>query len=187
MRRRSGWYPGHAALLGVALVLLAPGRATAQEQLRATEDDTLGLAADTVRLAVEHLPRPGECAIPGHAVVRNAKDLARLRVFPQCAEAPFPSLAGRTLVGLSIWGDCNAMYRVDAFRSESRRELRVRLSIRYGGCRAMRPRDEWYSLPVLPPGWSVRITRVHVDDDSTVDFREWHDIRSGRIGLTRGI
>jgi hypothetical protein len=164
--------------LAALLALLAASPLAAQEPLQATREDTLGLAPDTVALAIRHLPRPGECAIPGHAVVRNADDLRRLRRFPQCKEAPFPSLAGKTLVGLSIWGDCNSSYRVDAFRSESRREFRVRLRIRYGGCRAMAPRDEWYALPALPPGWSVRITRVHVEDDAPRFSREWTPIRS---------
>ncbi|HEX2204031.1 MAG TPA: hypothetical protein VHG91_12060, partial [Longimicrobium sp.] len=102
----------------------------------------------------------------GHAVVADSADLARLRVWPQCRDAPIPPLAGRTLVGLSLMGDCHAMVRFDAFRSESRRELRVRVQERYGGCRAGGYADAWLLLPPLPEGWSVRFTETGVPDDT---------------------
>jgi hypothetical protein len=72
----------------------------------------------------------------------------------------------------TVQRDCQATYRIDTFRSEKRREFRVRLRIRDGGCRALLPRYDWISLPALPRGWAVRFTHERVPDDAPVDLRE---------------
>jgi hypothetical protein len=172
MRRPARWYPALAAVLAIAFAVFPASPLAAQTPLRGAEPDTLGLAPDTVRLTVGRVEGMGRCEIIGHAVVKDRADLRRLRRYPQCAKVS-PPLEGRTLVGLSVWGDCQAMYRVDAFRSAKRRELRVRLRIRYGGCRGMLPHYEWLSLPALPAGWAVRFTESRVDGDAPLDFRDW--------------
>ena len=159
-------------LPGSIFLLLAAAPLAAQAALPRVEPDTLGLAADTVRLQVERIEGMDRCDIPGHAVVKDRADLRRLRRYPQCAKAA-PPLDGRTGVGLSVWGDCQATYRVDAFRSAKRREFRVRLRIRSGGCRGMLRHYAWLSLPALPPGWAVRFTESPVDEDAPQDLREW--------------
>jgi hypothetical protein len=161
------------------LLIFAAGPLAAQKPLRPTETDTLGLAADTVRLAVGRVEGMGGCSIPGHAVVKHRADLRRLRRFPQCAKVA-PPLGGRTVVGVDVDADCQAMFRIDAFRSAKRRELRVRLRIRPGNCRGMLSRYEWISLPALPPGWSVRFTESAAREDGPLDLREWTSIDSSR-------
>ena len=165
------------AVAASILLACAAGPLAAQKPLRATEPDTLGLPADTVRLAVGRVEGMGDCSIIGHAVVKNGVDLRRLRRFPQCAKVS-PPLAGRTLVGLSIDADCQAMYRVEAFRSATRRELRIHLRIRPGGCRGMLSLYEWLSLPALPAGWAVRFTESDVHEDTPLDLREWTPLDS---------
>ncbi|HEU4558163.1 MAG TPA: hypothetical protein VFS20_09950, partial [Longimicrobium sp.] len=93
-------------------------------------------------------------------------DLRRLRRLGTCAAAPLPDPAGRTLVGVPVRGDCHTWYRLDAYRSESRREYRVRLQMRGGGCRAAGHADAWLELPPLPPGWTVAFTREPVRDEA---------------------
>ena len=165
------------ALPGSFLLFLIASPLAAQKPLRPTEADTLALPADTVRLPVERVEGMGDCSIPGHAVVKDGADLRRLRRFPQCAKVA-PPLAGRTLVGLSISPDCQGSYRVEAFRSAKRRELRVHLRIRWGGCRGLLRRYEWYSLPTLPRGWAVRIKESQNDQEAPLDPREWTPIDS---------
>jgi hypothetical protein len=167
------------AVSALILLAFAAGPLAAQERLRRTEPDTLGLPADTVRLPVGRVEGMDRCEIPGHAVVKNRAELRRLRRFPQCAKVA-PTLAGRTLVGLSIWADCQALYRVDAFRSAKRREFRVHLRIRPGICRGMLPRYEWLSLPALPREWSVRFTESDTHGDAPLDLREWIPTDSSR-------
>ena len=148
---------------GSILLCLIAAPLAAQKPLRGVAPDTLGLPGDTVRLAVEQVEGMDGCQIIGHAVVRNGADLRRLRRYPQCAKAA-PPLEGRTVVGVDINADCQALYRIDAFRSAKRRELRVRLRISGGGCRGLLPRYEWISLPALPLGWSMRFTEAAADE-----------------------
>ena len=176
MDARRGWAWMAMLLLGISAAV--PGAARAQEPLRGVWPDSLGVATDTVRVPVERLSGLGRCGITGHAVVRDEAELARLRRYPQCREARFPSLAGRTLVGLSIFGDCHALFRVEAFRSESRRELRVRVWGRYGGCRAGAFRDVWISLPAVPPGWAVRFTDAAAPEDTPRFGPDWEPVRA---------
>ena len=155
------------------LLFLAPSPLAAQAPLQRTEPDSLGLPADTVRLPLERrVGGMGRCEIHGHAVVKDRADLRRLRRYPQCAKAA-PPLDGRTLVGVYVMADCQASYRVDAFRSAKRREFRIHLQIRSGGCRGLRPRHEWLSLPALPPGWALRITESDVDRNAAPDLWDW--------------
>jgi len=179
MRRPARWYPTLAAVLAVAFAVLPADRAAAQPPLQGTRPDTLGLAPDTVRLPVGRVEGMGRCEIIGNAVVKDRADLRRLRRYPQCAKVA-PPLAGQTVIGLDINADCQAMYRIDAFRSAKRREFRVRLRIRGGGCRGLLPRYEWLSLPALPSGWAVRFTDSQEDDDASLDLREWIPLDTSR-------
>ena len=173
--------PGRLSITlpGAILLFLAATPLAAQAPLRGVAPDTLGLAADTARLAVERVEGMDRCQIIGNAVVKGRTDLRRLRRYPQCAKAA-PSLEGRTVVGVDIHADCQAMYRIDAFRSAKRREFRVRLRIRGGGCRGLLPRYEWLSLPALSSGWSVRFTESQADDDASPDLREWTPLDAPR-------
>jgi hypothetical protein len=60
-------------------------------------------------------------------------------------------------------GDCHATFRIDGFRSESRREYQLVVTESYGGCRAGRYHERWMVVPPLPPGWRVRLAETHVD------------------------
>jgi hypothetical protein len=165
------------AAASILLAFAAP--LAAQKPLRGVAPDTLGLPADTVRLAVEQVEGMDGCQIIGHAVVKDGADLRRLRRYPQCAKAA-PPLEERTVVGVDINADCQAMYRIDAFRSAKRRELRVRLRVWSGGCRGLLPRYEWISLPALPPGWSVRVTESEAHGDGPLDLRGWIPVDTPR-------
>src|ERR1051325_493854 len=111
MNARSGFSRMSMAVSASILLAFAAGPLAAQKPLEPTEPDTLGLPADTVRLAVERVEGMDDCSIVGHAVVKDGADLRRLRRFPQCAKVT-PPLAGRTLVGLSIRLDCQGFHRV---------------------------------------------------------------------------
>jgi hypothetical protein len=161
------------------LLALAAGPLAAQKPLQPTEPDTLGLPADTVRLPVERLEGMDGCSIPGHAVVKGRADLRRLRRFPQCAKVT-PPLDDHAVVGLSIRADCQGSHRVDAFRSARRREFRVRLRIHWGGCRGLRPRYEWFSLPALPRGWTLRVMEADDPEPSPLDIRARTPVDSTR-------
>lgn len=170
MNARSGLSRMSMAVSASMLLALAAGPLAAQKPLRPTEADTLGLPADTVRVAVAQVEGMDGCSIVGHAVVKDGLDLRRLRRFPQCDKVS-PPLAGRTLVGLSVRVDCQGTHRVEAFRSAERRELRVNLRIHWGGCRGLLPVYEWISLPALPPGWAVRITESDDPEPDPLDIR----------------
>lgn len=188
MDGRMRWVGRMVAILGGVFLAIgsAAGAARAQpgrvEPLKGVETDSLGVAEDAVPVAFERVRGTGQCGIIGHAIVADSASLARLRVFPQCAETVFPPVGEKTLVGLSIFGDCHSSYRFEALRSESRRELRVRVWGRYGGCRAGYHADVWLALPALPPGWSVGITETdvpgHGDDRPYWPDPGWTSLRS---------
>jgi hypothetical protein len=148
------------------------------EPSRVLAFDTAAVPADTVRLA----------SWAGAHVVDNLADVAELRGSPGCADADFGDLSTRTLLGLSLIGDCAARFRVDLWRSESRREYLVRTTFRDGGCRAWGGGGHyWIALPKLPPGWHVRSAggvtiRRSIDDapgSERGDGRSW----IGRLNL----
>jgi hypothetical protein len=152
-----------ALLSGIAMA----GTVQAQpaDSLLRVEYDSLGLAADAEPVPHRRLPDMGRCGVVGNAVVTDSAGLRRLRRYPQCADVAFPAPEGRTLVGITIMGDCHTAYRLHAFRSESRREYRIRVQTRYGGCRAGGFADAWLELPRLPAGWSVTVGREEVEGD----------------------
>jgi len=130
-------------------------------------DSLAALPADTARLP-SSLVDLGECGT-GFGVVDHIGDVAALRGRPGCADTDFGGLSSRTLLGLVLSGDCAARFRVDLWRSESRREYLVRTTIRDGGCRAWGGGHYWIALPKLPPGWRVRSAggvtiRGHIGD-----------------------
>lgn len=117
--------------------------------------DSTTLPADTVRLP-SSLVDLGECGTD-FRVVDNLGDVAELRGRTGCAGTDFGDLSSRTLLGLVLSGDCAARFRVDLWRSESRREYLIRATFRDGGCRAWGGGGHyWIALPKLPPGWRVR-------------------------------
>jgi len=151
MTKRAGWTTIVVALMAFAKV----GGAAAQEPTRFLPFDSAGLPADTVRLRSSVVDL-GDCRA-GAYVVDHIGDVAALRGGPECADADFGDLSSRTLLGISLSGDCAARFRVDLWRSESRREYLVRTTFRDGGCRAWGGGgDYWIALPKLPPGWHVR-------------------------------
>lgn len=166
--------------MALGLVLAAaPAAARAQEPLEGVWPDSLGVAADAVPLPMEGLDGMGRCGIVGHAVVADLAALAGLRMYPQCRDIAIASLDGRTLVGLALYGDCNGFFRLEALRSESRREFRVRVWRLGGECRGGFWRDVWVSLPALPEGWSVRFTDAPAPDGTRLG-PGWTPFRSGK-------
>lgn len=117
--------------------------------------------ADTVRIEAERVRGMEECRV-GNVVAADSASLAALRAYPRCRAVE--RLDGRTLVGVDLRGDCHAVHRVDTFRSEADRELRVRVLNRSGGCRAAGHRHVWLLLPPLPAGWTVRFVERRADD-----------------------
>lgn len=174
----------HLRMLGpVLFALLAaapPVRAQPPSAVRTVQADSLGLAPDAEPLAARRLRGMRNCGVHPAVVVADTADLRRLRALGRCAEAPFPELPGRTLVGVSVMGDCHTWYRLSAFRSEQRREYRVRLQRRYGGCRAGGVADAWLELPPLPAGWTVALTDEPVEREAATDVLgpEWSYIRA---------
>jgi hypothetical protein len=148
---------GHPIELGEILGMVASGGFPAPpEPSRFLPFDSLaGLPADTVRLR-SSVVELGKCEVGDH-VVDNLGDVAELRGRTGCADTDFGDLSTRTLLGLSLIGDCAARFRVDLWRSEARREYLVRTIFRDGGCRAWGGGGYyWIALPKLPLGWRVR-------------------------------
>lgn len=175
----------HLRIIGVLLLAVtAAAPAVCAQPLEAVIPgipfDTLGLSADAEPLAHRRLRGMGRCGVFSNGVVATAAQVERLRMMPQCAAAPLPDPEGRTLVAVSVMGDCHTWYRLDAFRSESRREYRVRLQRRYGGCRAGGMADAWLELPPLPPGWTVALTDESLERGTSIDplGGEWWYIRT---------
>lgn len=168
------------ALLFAALAVAPPVCAQPRGTVPRVAFDSLGLAADAEPLPARRLRGMGNCGAYPAVVVADTADLRRLRAFAPCAAAPLPEMPGRTLVGVAVTGDCHTWYRLDAFRSESRREYRVRLQRRYGGCRAGGFAHAWLELPPLPRGWTVAFTDERSDRDADIDTLgpEWSYIRA---------
>jgi hypothetical protein len=175
-----GMHPRIIGVLLFSLLAFAPAAgAQPGDRFPTVDFDTLGLPPDAEPLSSRRLRGMGNCGTYPNVVVANTADLRRLRMFPQCADAPLPEPVGRMMVGVSVMGDCHTWYRLDAFRSESRREYRVRLQRRYGGCRAGGYADAWLELPPLPPGWTVAFTEERLERDVEIDFLDgdWRYIR----------
>jgi hypothetical protein len=168
--------------LGVVAGTAGAARAQPDSVVTPVREDSLGLAADAEPVAHRRLRGMGRCGFLSHGAVTDTVQLRRLRAFPACVDAPLPAPVGRTLVSVSVRGDCHTWYRLDAFRSESRREYRIRVRWRYGGCRAGGFADAWLELPALPPGWTVAVTDEKVPDDLEISGPEWSYIgaRDGR-------
>jgi len=175
MGARARRWVGAMAIGMMAIGMMGMSAADAGAQPARYDFDADSAApADTVRVEAERVAGMRECW-RGNVVIGDSASLAALHERPRCRGVQ--SLDGRTLVGVSVMGDCFARYRIDAFRSETSRELRVRVLRRYGGCRAGRSRYEWLLLPALPPGWTVRFVERRLPDDAEVpdDFRSIRD------------
>lgn len=161
---------GLVAVLGAGIIVSARP-ATAQE----IKPDSAGIPADTVRLRTTRVPGLDRCDPWEFRVVDDTAEAARLREQPGCRDADLGSLADRTLVGMPLGGDCLARYRVDAWRSEARREYRILATTWYGGCRAVGRGYFWIALPKLPPGWRVSATQQGLDgrDDGELADPRW--------------
>lgn len=170
-----------AASVLAALLLAAAPAAAQPDYGREWKPDSLGFADDTVRLPVEPVLALDRCQPYGLRVVAAPADAAPFRRFRGCADADFSALEDRLLVRVRIGGDCHARFGVAAFRSERRREYRVALIRRYGGCRAGGWHDGWYALPPLPPGWTVAFTDVRVERGDP-----WPDVVGDRWDVLGG-
>jgi hypothetical protein len=164
MDERGGWRVG----MLVAMLLAVPAEAQPDWYNR-WRPDSLGLAADAVPIAVETVR--AECDPPGTQVVRDSADAAEIRRFRGCDPFPLPDVGRDLYVRLSMMGDCHALHLVDAFRSDSRREYRILIVDRYGGCRAGRTRTQWIRLPPLPERWTLAFTERRIDDRSREPWR----------------
>ncbi len=152
--------PDREAVAGLACLLAGAAPARAQIEV---EPDTAALPADTVRFQTRFAGVPDGCRLPGGWVVDDSASAAAVLAFPQCRGADFGDLSERTLVGVPFLGDCHARYGVDAWRSASTREYRLRVRVYDGGCRAGRGEFHWLAVPRLPAGWRVTITRMRID------------------------
>jgi hypothetical protein len=161
---RTGRWTRIAAVAAAAGLTAEPAAAQPNAWER-WEADSLEVAADAQPLHA--VGETGiECDPPYLQVVRDSAELALLERFRGCQASAFPALGRELYVRAVLIGDCHASHEVQAFRSESRREYRVVLITRYGGCRAGRVRHRWIRLPALPEGWTVAFTRRTLDRDS---------------------
>jgi hypothetical protein len=154
------------AAVAAALVAAVPVAARAQQTDWGLRPDSAGIPADTVRLPSRRVDLV-RCDVLGYRVVDDSAAVRRLRDFPQCRGADFGDPGGRTLVGLPLSGDCQASFRIDAWRSERRREYRILVTTYGGGCRAWRGEYHWLALPKLPAGWRVGFSERRARDDYT--------------------
>jgi hypothetical protein len=153
----------------VALAVLCAAPAGAQpDWYNRWRPDSLELAPDAVPLPLATVL--ADCDPPGTQVVRDSADAAELRRFSGCDPFPFPTLGRELYVRVLMMGDCHARHSVDAFRSDSRREYRILIVDRYGGCRAGRMEARWIRLPPLPRGWTVAFTERGIDDPDRVPW-----------------
>lgn len=155
MATRLGW------MLVAAVLITAPAAAQPWTDDRLRED-SLGIPADTVALPAQGMWGM-ECDPTGLRVVRDSADFRAIERFPGCDASAFPALGGELYVHVSIGGDCHARFGARAYRSESRREYRVVMIKRYGGCRAGKLESWWIRLPPLPQGWTVGFTTLRTD------------------------
>ena len=153
------------AAVAVAVVAI-PAAARAQQTDWGLRPDSAGIPADTVRLPSRRADL-GRCDVLGYRVVDDSAAVRRLRRWPQCQGADFGDPGARTLVGLPLSGDCHARFRIDAWRSERRREYRVLVTTYGGECRAWGGGYQWLALPKLPAGWRVGFGERRVRDDYT--------------------
>lgn len=149
MAARIGWM--RPWMLMAAVLAAAP--AAAQPGDYGLDEDSLPVAEDAVPLPVQRLWT--ECDPLGLRVVRDSTELRAIERFRGCGAAEFPALGRDLYVHVRLMGDCHARFGVDAYRSESRREYRVEMTTRYGGCRAGKFESWWIRLPPLPQGWTV--------------------------------
>ena len=143
-----------AAVVAAALAM-DPRSAVAQRDRYRFEADSAFPAADTVRVEMREVPEMRGCFV-SNFVVHDAASLAELRRYPQFKEVVVPPIGGRMLAGVRVFTDCHALNDIRAYRSQRLREIRIVLISRYGGCRAMRSEMQWFELPPLPDGWTVR-------------------------------
>ncbi|HEX2077763.1 MAG TPA: hypothetical protein VHG08_08645 [Longimicrobium sp.] len=159
MDERGGWLRPRMLIAAVAVLVSIP--AAAQPGDYGLPEDSLEVAADAEPLPAQWLWT--ECDPIGLRVVRDGAELRAIERFPGCDASQFPALGRDLYVHVRIGGDCHARFGVEAFRSASRREYRVVMVTRYGGCRAGRFFSGWYRLPPLPEGWTVAFSRKRID------------------------
>jgi hypothetical protein len=155
-------------MLAAAVLCAAPADAQ-PDWYRRWQPDSLELARDAVPIPLAGMWT--DCDPPGNQVVRDSADAEEIRRFRGCDPVPFPALGRELYVRVLMMGDCHARHSVDAFRSDSRREYRILIVDRYGGCRAGRSEERWFRLPPLPEGWTVAFTERRIDDRNRVPWR----------------
>jgi hypothetical protein len=160
MDERGGWR--RIWMLVAAAVVLTAAPAGAQPGDYGLRQDSLEVAADAEPLPVQRVWT--ECDPSGLRVVRDSAELRAIERFRGCGASQFPAVGRELYVHVSFGGDCHARFGVEAHRSDSRREYRVVMVTRYGGCRAGRSFSGWYRLPPLPDGWTVAFSRRRIDD-----------------------
>jgi hypothetical protein len=159
MDERGGWR--HLRMLVAAAAVLVVVPASAQTSDYGLREDSLGVAADAERLPVQRVPT--ECDPFGLRVVRDSVELRGIERFHGCDASQFPALGRDLYVHVQMGGDCHTRFGVRAYRSDSRREYRVLMVARPGGCRAGGFFSGWYRLPPLPEGWTVAFSRKRID------------------------
>ena len=162
MDTRPGWLSRMLPVAGAVMLAAVP--AAAQPGGDGLQADSLGLAADAVPLPVQRAWTV-DCAPSRLAVVRDSMDVRGFRHRAGCEPAAFPELGRELYVHVLMGGDCHARFGVEAYRSESRREYRVVMVTRFGGCRSGRSESSWVRLPPLPDGWTVAFTDRRLDPD----------------------
>lgn len=150
-----------AAALAAVMIAAVPAAAQPGEDDR-WRPDSLGMAADAVPLPVETLELG--CRAIGLRVVRDSADARAIGRYRGCDPSRFPALGRDLYVHVVMGGDCHARFEVHAFESDARREYRVLMVKRYGGCRAGGFYQRWIRLPPLPPGWTVAFTERGIDE-----------------------
>lgn len=156
-------------LIAAGGVLCAAPAGAQPDWYRRWQPDSLELAPDAVPIPLAIVET--DCDPPGNQVVRDSADAAEIRRFRGCDPLPFPGLGRDLYVRVVMMGDCHARHSVDAFRSDSRREYRILIVDRYGGCRAGGMEERWIRLPPLPEGWTVAFTERRIDDLNAVPWR----------------
>lgn len=160
MDERGGWRRIWMPMAAAAALAAAP--ADAQPGDYGLRQDSLEVAADAEPLPVQRVLT--ECDPFGLRVVRDSAELRDIERFHGCGASQFPALGRELYVHVQMGGDCHARFDVEAHRSDSRREYRVVMVTRYGGCRAGGFFSGWYRLPPLPEGWTVAFSRRRIDD-----------------------
>lgn len=196
MDQRRWWTSG---LLVLAVMSALPAAAQPDWYNR-WRPDSLELAPDAVPIPLAAVQ--ADCDPPGNQVIRDSADAALIRHFSGCDPFPLPGLGRELYVRVVMMGDCHARHSLDAFRSDSRREYRILIVDRYGGCRAGRMEERWIRLPPLPAGWTVAFTERRIDDRSQAPWkadsldvaadavplaadREWIDCDPGGVRVLR--